>query len=89
MSDHQATYPIATMCRLLGVSSGGYYAWRKRRLSRRAKTDTALTAQIRAAHAASRGTYGTPRVHAELAAKGIRVGRKRVARLMSQAALPA
>ena len=87
MSDHQATYPIATMCRLLGVSSGGYYAWRKRRLSRRAKTDTALTAQIRAAHAASRGTYGTPRVHAELAAKGIRVGRKRVARLMSQAGL--
>ena len=59
----------------------------KRRLSRRAKTDTALTAQIRAAHAASRGTYGTPRVHAELAAKGIRVGRKRVARLMSQAGL--
>ena len=87
MSDHQATYPIATMCRLLGVSSGGYYAWRKRRLSRRAKTDTALTAQIRAAHAASRGTYGTPRVHAELAAEGIRVGRKRVARLMSQAGL--
>ena len=69
MSDHQATYPIATMCRLLGVSSGGYYAWRKRRLLRRAKTDTALTAQIRAAHAASRGTYGTPRVHAELAAR--------------------
>ena len=85
MSDHQATYPIATMCRLLGVSSGGYYAWRKRRLLRRAKTDTALTAQIRAAHAASRGTYGTPRVHAELAA--IRVGRRRVARLMSQAGL--
>ena len=74
------------MCRLLGVSSGGYYAWRKR-LSRRAKTDTALTARIRAAHAASRGTYGTPRVHAELAAEGIRVGRKRVARLMSQAGL--
>jgi putative transposase len=87
VSDHQADYPTATMCRLLGVSSSGYYAWAKRRLSRRAETDTALIAQIRVAHAASRGTYGAPRVHAELAAKGSRVGRKRVARLMSQAGL--
>ena len=87
MSDHQASYPIATMCRLLGVSSSGYYAWVKQRPSRRAETDAALIAEIRAAHAASRGTYGAPRVHAELAAKDIRVGRKRVARLMSQAGL--
>jgi len=87
VSDHQVLYPIATMCRLLGVSSSGYYAWLKRRLSRRAKTDTALTAEIRVAHAASRDTYGAPRVHAELAAKGLRVGRKRVARLMSRAGL--
>ena len=43
--------------------------------------------QIRAAHAASRGTYGAPRIHAELTAKGMRVGRKRVARLMSQTGL--
>jgi putative transposase len=75
------------MCRLLGVSSSGYYAWVKQRPSRRAETDAALIAEIRAAHAASRGTYGAPRVHAELAAKDIRVGRKRVARLMSQAGL--
>ena len=87
MSDHQAEYPIATMCRLLGVSSSGYYAWVKRQPSRRAEADIALTAEVRVAHAASRGTYGAPRVHAELAAKGIRVGRKRVARLMSQAGL--
>jgi putative transposase len=87
VSDHQAHYPIATMCRVLGVSSSGYYAWRKRRLSQRVETDTALTAEIRLAHVASRGTYGAPRVHAELAAKGTRIGRKRVARLMSQAAL--
>jgi putative transposase len=87
VSDHQAQYPIATMCRLLGVSSSGYYAWHKRRPSRRTKTDAVLTAEIRLAHAASRGTYGAPRVHAELAATGIRIGRKRVARLMSQAAL--
>ena len=83
MSDHQASYPIAAMCRLLGVSSSGYYAWAKRPRSRRAETDDALLAEIRAAHAVSRGTYGAPRVHAELAAQGIRVGRKRVARLMS------
>jgi putative transposase len=75
------------MCRLLGVSSSGYQAWVKRRRSRRAQTDAALIAAIGAAHAASHGTYGAPRVHAELAAKGVRVGRKRVARLMSQAGL--
>jgi putative transposase len=87
VSDHQAEYPTATMCRLLGVSSSGYYAWRKRQPSRRAETDAALFVEIRAAHAASRGTYGVPRIHAERAAKGIRLGRKRVARLMSQAGL--
>ena len=87
MSDHQAEYPIASMCRLLGVSSSGYYAWMKRRPSRRAETDAALIGEIRAAHAASRGTYGAPRIHAELMAKGMRVGRKRVARLMSRAGL--
>ena len=87
VSDHQADYPIATMCRLLGVSSSGYYAWVKRRPSQRSETDAALIAEIRAAHAASRGTYGAPRIHAELAAKGIHIGRKRVARLMTQAGL--
>jgi putative transposase len=87
VSDHQAHYPIATMCRLLGVSSSGYYAWAKRQPSRRAQADATLIAEIHSAHAASRGTYGAPRVHAELAAKGRRVGRKRVARLMSQAGL--
>ena len=85
MSDNQAKYPIATMCRLLGVSSSGYHAWVKRQPSRRAETDAALTVDICVAHAASRGTYGAPRIHAELAAKDIRVGRKRVARLMRQA----
>lgn len=73
------------MCRLLGVSSSGYHAWVKRQPSRQAETDAALTVDIRAAHAVSRGTYGAPRIHAELATKGIRVGRKRVARLMQRA----
>jgi putative transposase len=87
VSDHQADYPIATMCRVLGVSSSGYHAWVKRRPSQRAETDAVLIAAIRAAHIASRGTYGAPRIHAELAAKCIRVGCKRVARLMRQAGL--
>ena len=87
MSDHQAQYPIATMCRLLGVSSSGRYAWSKRQPSPRSKRDAELTTAIRAAHTGSRGTYGSPRVHAELAANGIRIGRKRVARLMSRSGI--
>jgi hypothetical protein len=87
VSDHQVDYPIATMCRVLGVSPSGYYAWRKRRPSPRSKTDAARTAEIRAAHATSRGIYGAPRIHAELASKSVCVGRKRVARLMSKAGL--
>ena len=86
MSDHQADYPIATMCQLLGVSSSGYYAWRKRQPSQRSETDAALIAEIQVAHAGSRGTYGAPRIHAELAAKGT-YWSKRVARLMTQAGL--
>jgi len=87
VSDHQADYPIASMCRLLGVSSSGYHAWVKRRPSPRAETDVILIAEIRVAHEASRGTYGAPRVHAELADKGIHIGRKRIARLMRKAGL--
>ena len=87
MSENQAAYPIATMCRVLGVSSSGYYAWAKRTPSRRAQADAILLSHIRAAHAASHGTYGAPRVHAELQANGVRVGRKRVARLMAAAGL--
>jgi putative transposase len=67
---------------VLGVSPSGYYAWRKRPLSPRARVDVELSAHIDAIHRASRGTYGAPRVHAELAARGIHLGRKRVARLM-------
>ena len=57
-------------------SPSGYYGWVKRWPSGRARADAELTEQIRAAHAGSRGTYGAPRVHAELAAKGIRAGRR-------------
>ena len=70
-----------------GKISDRHHVWVKRGPSRRAETDAVLTRQIHAAHASSRGTYGAPRVHAELAAKGLRVGRKRVARLMQVAGL--
>jgi putative transposase len=80
-------YPNATMCRLLGVSASGYYAWQDRPPSARSAADAVLLEHIREAHAQSYGTYGAPRLHAELAAKGILVGRKRVARLMRAAGL--
>ena len=85
MSAHRADFPIATMCRVLGVSSSGYYAWSKRMPSRRAQSNCSLTRTLRTIHAASRGTYGVPRVHAELAADGLHVGRNRIARLMRAA----
>jgi len=72
---------ISTMCRVLGVSSGGYYARRRRPPSVRATADAELSARIVEIHR-SRETYGAPRVHAEIKAQGIRVGCKRVARLM-------
>jgi putative transposase len=75
------------MCRVLDVSPSGYYAWAKRPVSGRTERDAALTEQIRAAHAASKGTYGAPRLQVDLADAGIRVGRKRVARLMRNAGL--
>jgi putative transposase len=75
-------FHVATMCRVLGVSPSGYYAWRNRPASARARADAALSARLRALHARSRGTYGAPRLQAELAAQGARVSRKRVARLM-------
>jgi putative transposase len=73
---------VATMCRALGVSPGGYYARRKRPPSARARADAQLSAAIAEIHGRSRQTYGAPRIHAELRAQGIAVGCKRAARLM-------
>ena len=87
MSENRARYPIAVMCRILGVSPSGYYAWVKRPASARSLMDAALTAAIRTAHAGSKGTYGAPRLRIDLAEAGIRVSRKRVARLMRNAGL--
>ena len=87
MTAQQAFHHVAPMCRALGVSPSGYYAWRKRPLAPRARADVELSAEVHAIHRESRGTYGVPRIHAELVARGRRVGRKRVARLMRSAGL--
>ena len=75
------------MCRLLGVSTSAYYAWQGRAPSGRAESDRALLDRIRDIHRVSRGTYGAPRIHAELVDRGCAVGRKRIARLTRRAGL--
>ena len=87
MSANQAAFPITTMARVFGVSRAGYYAWAGRPPSAHAKADAALLERIRTVHAASRETYGAPRVHAQLRAGGERHGRKRIARLMRGAGI--
>ena len=87
MKSNRAEYSVSMMCRLLDVSSSGYYAWLSREPSARKRSDAMLTERIGEIHARSRGTYGAPRVHAELREEGERVGRHRVARLMRRADL--
>jgi putative transposase len=87
MKANQAAHSLTTMCRVLGVSASGYHAWRQREASARAVEDGELLEQIRRFHRRSRGTYGAPRIHRDLRAAGVRVGRKRVARLLKQAGL--
>jgi putative transposase len=82
MKTQEDRHSIATMSRVLEVSRSGFYAWAGRRPSRRAREDSELGQRIQNIHEQSRGTYGAPRIHAELAASGMHVGRKRVARLM-------
>ena len=82
MRANQALYSVATMCRVLGVSTSGYYAWRRREPSARAIANAALSDRIREIHSVSRGTYGRPRICAELREAGVEVNHKRVARLM-------
>ncbi len=75
-------HPVACMCRVLEVAPSGFYAWLRRSASERARKDDELTCKIKAIHEGSRGTYGAPRIHAELRDEGVPVGKKRVARLM-------
>ncbi len=87
MEAEKANFPVAMLCRLLGVSRSGYYAWRQRPPSARVRADQGLGRRIREIHEQSRGTYGTPRIWAELHHAGVVCSRKRVARLLRQAGL--
>ena len=88
MKANQDTYPVGVMCRLLQVSTSGYYGWRNRPMSPHTRRDVELAALIRAIHERSHYTYGARRIHAELReAYGACLGRKRVARLMRRAGL--
>ena len=80
--DEQKTFPVETMCRVLEVSTSGYYAWLHRKPSERSKRNAELTEKVQAAHDASRGTYGSPRVTEKLKKDGERVSEKTVAKIM-------
>ena len=82
VEQEKARYPVRVLCRALGVSPSGYYAWRSRGPSARDRSDAELAEKIRRSHTRSRGTYGVPRIWADLADAGYHVSRKRVARLM-------
>jgi len=82
MEAHRNRWSIEKMAKVLTVSASGYYAWKGRKPSRRTLADAALVAEIRKIQKRHRRRYGSPRIHAELASLGFRVGRKRVARLI-------
>jgi putative transposase len=85
----KALYPLIVLCSVLGVSRSGYYAWWCRPVSRRARADANLKIEITATHRRSRQTYGSPRIHRDLKARGVLVGKKRVERLMREQGLVA
>lgn len=82
VEDHRTDYPVRVLCAALAVSPSGFYAWRSRPESVRAAENRTLLEQIRQVHGDSGGRYGSPRVHAVLRSRSIRVGRGRVERLM-------
>jgi transposase InsO family protein len=80
----EVAFPVSAMCRVLGITKSGFYAWSKRPKPARAKRDAQLAATVAAVHQRSRRTYGSPRVHRELKARGVRVSKKRIERLMRE-----
>jgi len=89
IEQHNHEFAIVVMCKLLGVSESGFYAWRKRPVSQRHREDALLTQQIRQVFDRHQGRYGSPRIHRELHDQGNSISRKRVARLMREAELEA
>ena len=82
-------FPVQRLCKVLGVSQSGYFAWKDRPASRRQREDMVLLAHVRSAFALSNGTYGSPRMTHELCGEGLTVGRRRTARLMRENGLKA
>jgi putative transposase len=89
IATEKALYPVVVLCRVLEVSCSGFYASQKRKAAAHSKVDAQLVVELRLAHRRSRETYGSPRMHAELRARGTRVSRKRVERLMRENGLRA
>lgn len=89
MVEHAGVYPVRCLCRALGVTKSGYYAWRRRGPSRHDAADRMLQRRITQIHAASQGIYGSPKIHQHLRQEGVHCSRKRVVRLMQQAHLRA
>ena len=85
----KAQYPVRLLCELLDVSRSGYYAWVDRPAAPKTTSDARLVIEIKAAMVRGRGAYGSPRVHLELRARGLRVGKKRIERLMRENGLVA
>ena len=85
----KAQYPVRLLCDLLDVSRSGYYAWVDRPAASKTTSDARLVIEIKAAMVRGRGAYGSPRVHLELRARGHRVGKKRIERLMRENGLVA
>jgi putative transposase len=82
-------FPVHRLCRVLGISQSGYFAWKRRPACRRQHEDMVLLAHVRSAFAPSNGTYGSPRMTRELRDDGLTVGRRRTARLMRENGLRA
>lgn len=80
----KASFPISRMCRVLGVSQSGFFAWQERPACLRQQQDMVYLAHIRTAFALSNGTYGSPRMHRDLVDEGHEIGRHRTARLMRE-----
>src|SRR4029453_12687525 len=87
MEQSRQTFPVDQLCRVLGVSRSGFYAWCRRRRSDRERDNTVLVERIRAVHGESHGIYGSPRVYRALRAAGHTIGKHRVARLMQREGL--
>ena len=82
MAEHEREFRVQRMCRVLGVGRSGYYAWCSRSASQRVQEDEVLLVKIQQEYQISRGTYGSPRIHAALQRQGVKCSQKRVARLM-------